>query len=60
MDVDPLAEVVVEVDWGLVLVVVGLIVEIVRAGVTSQIRKVVLDLLALVDSVTPYPPSHEQ
>lgn len=46
--------------WDLVLVVVGVIVEMVRAGVTSQTKKVVLDLLAFVDNETPYPPSHEQ
>lgn len=42
MDVDWLTEEVVEVDWDVVLVVVGVMVEIVRAGVTSQTRKVVL------------------
>lgn len=42
MDVDWLTEEVVEVDWDVVLVAVGVMVEIVRAGVTSQTRKVVL------------------
>jgi hypothetical protein len=60
VDVDWLAEEVAEVDWVVVLVVVGVMVEIVRAGLTSQTRKVVLAWLAFVDNGTPYPPSHEQ
>ncbi|UKZ84146.1 uncharacterized protein TrAFT101_000067 [Trichoderma asperellum] len=60
VDVDSLAEVAVEADWVSELVVVGMTVEIVRAGVTSQTRKVVFGLLAFVDSATPYLPSHEQ
>jgi hypothetical protein len=61
VEVDWLVEdVVVFVDVVLVLVVFGVIVETVRAGVTPQTRNVDLAALVFVDRDTPYPPSHEQ